>query len=149
VLGTLERDVDRLTHAVAVLDGSSARLERARTLHALGATLRRARHPAESRDPLAEALELSDRCGSARLSEQIRAELSAAGGRPRVTAVAGPASLTASERRVAELAAGGCTNKDIAQELFVTVKTVEAHLSRAYRKLGVSSRRDLGAALRG
>jgi DNA-binding NarL/FixJ family response regulator len=149
VLGTLERDPDRLAQAVAVLDGSSARLERARALHALGAALRRARRPAESREPLAEALDLSDRCGSVRLSEQVRTELYAAGGRPRVTAVAGPASLTASERRVAELAADGLTNKDIAQSLYVTAKTVEAHLSRVYRKLGVSSRRDLGSALTG
>jgi DNA-binding NarL/FixJ family response regulator len=149
VLGTLERDVDRLAQAVAALDGSSARLERARSLHALGGALRRARRPAESREPLAEALELSDRCGSVRLSEQVRAELYAAGGRPRVTAVAGPTSLTASERRVAELAATGRTNKEIAQALFVTVKTVEAHLSRAYRKLGVTTRREVGNALTG
>lgn len=149
VLGTLERDVDRLFGAVEVLEGSPARLERARALHALGATVRRVRRPAEARTLLAEALELSDLCGARLLSEQIRAELYAAGGRPRVTALAGPDSLTASELRVAELAAGGRTNKEIAQALFVTVKTVEAHLSRVYRKLGVSTRRDLASRLPG
>ena len=64
-------------------------------------------------------------------------------------AVAGVAALTASERRVADMAAGGSTNRDIAQALFVTPKTVEVHLSNAYRKLGIRSRRDLAAALAG
>ena len=63
--------------------------------------------------------------------------------------MAGVAALTASERRVADLAAGGSTNRDIAQALFVTPKTVEVHLSNAYRKLGIRSRRDLAAALAG
>ena len=56
-------------------------------------------------------------------------------------------SLTPSERRVADLAAAGRTNRDIAQELFVTPKTVEVHLSNAYRKLGIRSRRELAGAL--
>jgi DNA-binding NarL/FixJ family response regulator len=55
--------------------------------------------------------------------------------------------LTASERRIADLAAGGQTNRDIAQTLYVTPKTVEVHLCSAYRKLGIASRRDLARAL--
>ncbi|MGD9572699.1 MAG: helix-turn-helix transcriptional regulator, partial [Thermoleophilia bacterium] len=76
-------------------------------------------------------------------------ELYAAGARPRTPALAGAEALTASERRVAALAAEGRTNKEIAQALFVTLKTVEVHLSHAYRKLGIASRRELGAALGG
>lgn len=151
ILGTLQRErgVDRLHEAVAMLGRSSARLEHARALHALGAALRRARRPSDARDPLARALELAEHCGADGLGAQIRTELYAAGGRPRVSAVAGPAALTTSERRVAELAAAGRTNKDIAQALYVTVKTVEVHLSRTYRKLGISSRHELGPALSG
>ena len=83
------------------------------------------------------------------MAEQVRTELYAAGARPRSDAVAGVAALTASERRVADMAAGGATNRDIAQALFVTPKTVEVHLSNAYRKLGIRSRRDRAAALAG
>jgi DNA-binding NarL/FixJ family response regulator len=67
--------------------------------------------------------------------------------RPRTDARSGPGSLTASERRVADMAAAGETNRDIAQALYVTPKTVEVHLSNAYRKLGVRSRRELPEAL--
>jgi DNA-binding NarL/FixJ family response regulator len=81
------------------------------------------------------------------LAERARAELAAAGGRPRTTALKGVAALTASERRVADLAAEGQTNKDIAQALYVTPKTVEVHLSNTYRKLGIRSRRELLDAL--
>ena len=77
----------------------------------------------------------------------MRTELYAAGARPRTDALSGAAALTASERRVATLAAGGETNRDIAQTLYVTPKTVEVHLSNAYRKLGIRSRRELATAL--
>ena len=66
-----------------------------------------------------------------------------AGFRPRRNRVTGPDSLTPSELRVAALAAGGATNREIAQELFVTTKTVELHLSNVYRKLGVAGRQEL------
>ena len=79
--------------------------------------------------------------------ELARSELFATGARPRSTALAGPGALTASERRVAGLAADGASNRDIAQALYVTPKTVEVHLSNAYRKLGIRSRRELAAAL--
>jgi DNA-binding CsgD family transcriptional regulator len=149
VLGTLERaqGVERLRESVALLERSTAKLELAFALSGLGAALRRGRTPTEARDPLRRALELADRCDAKPLAEQARAELYAAGGRPRRTALTGVESLTASERRVAELAAEGRTNKEIAQALFVTLKTVELHLSHAYRKLGIRSRRELDAAL--
>ena len=63
------------------------------------------------------------------------------------TRSSGPGALTPSERRIAALAADGLTNRDIAQQLFVTPKTVEVHLSAVYRKLGIASRRALGSAL--
>ena len=81
------------------------------------------------------------------LAEDVRTELYATGARPRTTALSGAGALTASERRVAALAAEGSSNRDIAQTLFVTPKTVEVHLSNVYRKLGIRSRRELGAAL--
>jgi DNA-binding NarL/FixJ family response regulator len=96
---------------------------------------------------LAEALELAERCGAERLAEGLRTQLRAAGARPRRAALTGPESLTNSEREVARLAAGGASNRDIAQELFVTPKTVEVHLTNAYRKLGIRSRRELTGAL--
>jgi DNA-binding NarL/FixJ family response regulator len=92
-------------------------------------------------------LELAEVCGARPLAEQASTELYATGSRPRAAALRGPGALTAGERRVATLAAGGHTNRDIAQELFVTPKTVELHLSNAYRKLEIRSRRQLAAAM--
>jgi DNA-binding NarL/FixJ family response regulator len=151
VLGTLERDggLDHLAEAVEVVSGSPARLEHAKALVALGAGLRRARRPTEAREPLRQAIELAEACGARGLAEQAADELHAAGGRPRTKALTGIESLTASERRVASLAASGSSNRDIAQTLFVTPKTVELHLSNAYRKLGIRSRRELPAELAG
>jgi DNA-binding CsgD family transcriptional regulator len=147
VLGTLEDDPVRLEASVAALEGSIARLELAKSLAALGSARRRARQPAEARAPLRRALELAAACAAPALAEHVRTELYAAGARPRTDALAGVAALTASERRVADLAAAGETNRDIAQALYVTPKTVEVHLSNAYRKLGIRSRRELPAAL--
>jgi DNA-binding NarL/FixJ family response regulator len=79
--------------------------------------------------------------------QEVAYELHAAGGRPRTKHSRGPAALTPSERRVTERAAAGKTNRDIAEALFVTPKTVERHLSSAYRKLGVSSRHELADKL--
>ena len=87
-------------------------------------------------------------CGAKPLAERARTELLATGARPRRLALQGTEALTPSERRVTELAAGGLTNRQIAQELFVTMATVETHLRHAFRKLDVSSRGQLGAALR-
>ena len=81
------------------------------------------------------------------LADRARTELYATGARPRREALAGIDALTASERRVADLAAAGRTNREIAQELFVTPKTVEVHLSSTYCKLGIDGRRELADAL--
>jgi DNA-binding NarL/FixJ family response regulator len=92
-------------------------------------------------------MELAHRCGATPLADRAELELRAAGGRPRRRAGIGSDALTASERRVAELAAGGASNKEIAQSLFVTLRTVELHLSNAYNKLQIRSRHELAAAL--
>jgi DNA-binding CsgD family transcriptional regulator/Flp pilus assembly protein TadD len=149
VLGTLEGDegLDRLREAVEVLDGSTARLEHAKAFAALGSALRRARKPTDAREPLRRALELADVCGADALAEHVRTELYATGTRPRREALSGVESLTPSERRVVDLAADGRTNREVAQELYVTPKTVEVHLTNAYRKLGIRSRRELEQAL--
>jgi DNA-binding CsgD family transcriptional regulator len=133
----------RLTAALEVLEPSSARLEHARVLVDLGATFRAAGQRTAAREPLLEGLTRAARCGATAVERRARAELAAIGVRPRTTERSGEDSLTPSERRVAELAAGGDTNREIAQTLFVTEKTVETHLGRAFRKLDISSRRQL------
>ena len=149
VLGTAERDdgLDHLREAVEVLEESPARLEHARALHALGVATRLARKPSDAREPLYRALELASVCGATALEERVRTELQATGARPRREALSGVGALTPSERRVADLAAVGRSNRDIAQELFVTPKTVEVHLSNTYRKLDIRGRRELVGAL--
>jgi DNA-binding CsgD family transcriptional regulator len=148
-IGTIEREegIERLREAAAVVEGSSAKLEHAKCLFALGSALRRSRKPTDAREPLRQALELAFVCGAAGLAEEIRTELHATGVRPRTEALSGPAALTAKERKVAAMAAEGATNRDIAQSLYVTPKTVEVHLTNAYRKLGIRSRRELAGAL--
>jgi DNA-binding CsgD family transcriptional regulator len=151
VLGTILRTdgIEQLEEACGLLENAPARLEHAKALAALGGALRRARKPTEAREPLRRALELADVCGAQPLAAHIRAEIYATGARPRSSALGGVLSLTTSERRVADLAAGGQTNRDIAQALYVTPKTVEVHLTNAYRKLGIGSRRELARALAG
>ena len=146
VLGD-QRGEESLRDAAAVLGGSICKLEHARALVELGATLRRTGHRREARDPLRSGLEQARICGAAPLATRAEEELRATGASPRDVIRAGVDVLTASERRVAQLAAGGMTNKQIAQTLFVTVKTVETHLHRAYQKLDVSSRAQLALAL--
>jgi DNA-binding CsgD family transcriptional regulator len=142
-----EGGIGLLTESVEILRDSPARLELARSLTDLGAALRRANRRSDARDPLREALELSTRCGATALAERALEELASSGAKPRRVMLSGVESLTPSEVRVARLAAGGMGNREIAQELFVSVKTVETHLGSAYRKLDISSRRDLPAAL--
>jgi DNA-binding CsgD family transcriptional regulator len=132
-----------LQAALETLEASPARLEQGRVLVDLGATLRAGRQRSAAREPLLNGLALAARCGARSLERRARAELAAIGVRPRVAERAGADSLTPSERRVAELAAEGETNREIAQTLFVTEKTVETHLGRAFRKLDVTSRRQL------
>jgi DNA-binding CsgD family transcriptional regulator len=136
-----------LDEAVIVLDGSPARLVRAEALVELGAALRRARRDIDARPPLREALELARRCGAVGLAKVAFDELAATGERVRRYTPIGVESLTPSQRRVAELAAGGMTNRQIAQTLFLTVKTIESHLAAAYDTLGIRSRQQLPDAL--
>ena len=142
-----KRGIELLRQAVRVLEGSAARLEHARAMSDLGAALRRAGQRAESREILRPALDLAHRCGALALTERTRTELIAAGGRPRRPVLSGLDSLTPSERRVAQLAAAGLPNRDIAQHLFITTRTVEGHLTHAYQKLDITSREQLPAAI--
>ena len=139
--------LDLLCEAVEVTEGSPSRLEHAKALAALGVAFRRARRPADAREPLRHALELATLGGAAGLATRVLAELATCGGRPRRTRLTGVASLTPSERRVADLAAAGGSNHDIAQTLFVTPKTVEVHLSSTYRKLQIPGRAGLPGLL--
>jgi DNA-binding CsgD family transcriptional regulator len=113
----------------------------------LGAALRRSNYRVAAREHLYAGLDLADRCGAERLAARAEDELRASGARPRRRAVSGPNAMTASEGRVARMAARGMSNRDIAQALFVTAKTVENQLGSAYRKLGIRSRDELGSAL--
>jgi DNA-binding CsgD family transcriptional regulator len=138
-----------LREAVEVLAPSPARLEYARVLVDLGASLRRRNERSSARELLRQGVEIALACGATALVERGNEELAATGARPRKIVPTGVDSLTASERRVAQLAAEELSNKEIAQSLFVTVKTVEVHLSNVYRKLQIASRRQLASALVG
>ena len=142
-----DREESLLSEAVSVLEGSSARLEHARALVELGSSVRRAGRRGAAREHLRAGYELARRCGSAVLLERAGHELAAAGVRLRRPALSGRDALTPSERRVAEMAARGMSNPQIAQALFVTRKTIEMHLGRAYRKLEVTGREQLASAL--
>ncbi len=134
-----------LEEAVGLLEASPARLEWANASLSLGAALRRRGQAVAARPHLARAAELATACGATGVASSAVAELRVAGGRTRQRAVSGMDSLTPSERRAAELAVSGRSNRAIAQELYVTPKTVEVHLSNAYRKLGIASRGELAA----
>ena len=142
-----ERGLELLEEAVHVLTNSPAKLEHAKARTELGAALRRANRRAEARHHLRRAIELASICGAAPVAAQGETELLATGARPRRVALSGVDSLTPSEQRIAELAAGGSTNRQIAQALFITQRTVEVHLTSIYRKLTISSRAQLAAAL--
>jgi DNA-binding CsgD family transcriptional regulator len=142
-----ERGLELLRESLSVLEPSPARLEHARTLAEYGAALRRANRRAEAREPLRAALEWARPAGALAIARRAHEELEATGEKLRPLLEGGIESLTPSERRVAALAAEGHTNREIAQSLFLSIKTVEGHLSNAYRKLDVSSRRELSAVL--
>jgi DNA-binding CsgD family transcriptional regulator len=141
--------VPLLEDAVEVLCESPAALEYARALVDLGTALRHAGERARARECLREGLDLASRCGARGVADRARAELVIAGARPRRDALRGRDALTASELRIARMAAEGMTNRQIAQALFVTAKTVETHLRHAFEKLDVDSRTQLGALLDG
>ncbi len=142
-----EEALPLLQEAIAILEPSSAKLELARALLELGALLNRTGRRREARGAARRAIDLADGCGAVPLAAAARAELQAGPGRPARTELTGPNALTAAERRVCRQAADGQTNREIAQSLFVTEKTVERHLSSAYQKLGIRSRHQLATAI--
>ena len=119
--------------------------ELARTLRAQGMVLRRDKQKAAAKSALEQALGSFERLGAVLWAESTKAELDRVGLRP--AAPVGVNDMTATEARVAELVAAGHTNREVASELFMSPKTVEAHLSRIYRKLGVRSRAELAHKL--
>ena len=136
-----------LEAAVATLENGTAKLELARVTCELGADLRRSGERSAARDVLRRAHALAAECGATRLANRTRDELSRSGARLIREPVSGLEALTPSEVRVAELAAEGLTNREVAQALFVSEKTVETHLGRVYRKLDIKSRHALPGAL--
>lgn len=139
--------IELLRAAVETLGDTRARLQHGEALLEYGAALRRANFRKDAREPLREALEITHRCGAAPLEERARTELAATGARPRKAVFTGVESLTPSELRVARLAAEGRTNREIAQALTVTAKTVETHMRHVFQKLDVSRRTELAGAL--
>jgi DNA-binding CsgD family transcriptional regulator len=139
--------IELLQQSVAALEHSPMRLELAHSLTELGAALRRAGTPTAARQPLRQALDLAARCGATPLAERAREEALATGARPRKPWISGVHALTPSELRVARLAAQAMRNRDIAQALFITTKTVSDHLSNAYRKLNIDNRDQLASAM--
>jgi DNA-binding CsgD family transcriptional regulator len=136
-----------LSESCELLARSPARLELARSLVELGAALRRGNQRTAARERLRQGLDLAQSCGAERLAARAEEELRASGARPRRRRVSGADALTPSEARVARMAAAGMSNREIAQSLFVTPKTVENQLGRVYAKLGASGREALPEAL--
>jgi DNA-binding CsgD family transcriptional regulator len=142
-----EAQLQTLKRATEELGRSQSRLEYAEALCDYGAALRRANRRSEARAPLREARQLARGARAKPLHDRAVQELRATGERIGRTDATGVDALTASEQRIASMAATGASNHDIAQALFVTVKTVETHLGHVYQKLGVTGRRQLAHAL--
>lgn len=136
-----------LEEAMALVEGTPRRPVRVRVLASYGASLRRAGRTEEARRVLYRVLDDAEQMGMERLRARAQDELVTAGGRPRRTRLSGPTSLTDAQRQVADLVASGCTNREVAEQLFVSIKTVETHLAAVYRKLGISRRDELAPAL--
>lgn len=146
LVGPPDERLGWMTRAVEVLEDSETRLDYAYALHALGRAQREAGSDGSS-ETLRAALDLAEQCGGRALARLALAELHAAGSRPRRPRLEGPESLTEREAHIAELAGSGMTNGEIAKHLVVTPRTVAFHLGNVYRKLGISGRRELTAAL--
>lgn len=147
LVGNDERTIPLLHDACATLVRSQAPVEHARALTDLGAALRRTNQRAQAREHLRVALDIAVSTGAASLVQRAHTELEATGARARMPLRSGVDALTPSERRIAQLAAAGQTNATIAQNLFVTIKTVEMHLTSTYRKLAIVSRNQIAAAI--
>jgi DNA-binding NarL/FixJ family response regulator len=139
--GELDAAAETLAHALREHDRSPVPFERARTLLAFGQVSRRLKRKRDAREALQQALAIFQQLSADAWARQVEAELQ------RVAVRRAPDDLSATELRVARLAAAGLTNRAIAGEVFVTQKAVEANLARAYRKLGIRSRAQLGRAL--
>ena len=140
-------DLNELEKVAAIYERIDARHDLAATLLEIGATLRRQRQPGAARAPLRRALDLACANGARPLAARAEHELRAAGARPRRDRITGRDALTASERRVAELAIDGMTNRQIAETLFITRRTVDSHLEHVFRKLGIHARSALQDAM--
>jgi DNA-binding NarL/FixJ family response regulator len=139
--------VEALEEAVEVLARSPARLEHARAMVLHGAGLRRRGKVTAARDRLRAGYDAAAALGATVIAERARLELSAVGVRPRRARLSGLESLTPAELRVASAAADGMTNREIAESLFLSLRTVETHLTHTYQKLGIEARKELAAAL--
>lgn len=143
-----ETGIALLTESVARLSASPARAEHARAEFMLGAALLDAGDSRGAREHLRTSADLAQSCGALALAKAARRRLVAAGGRMREITASPVDLLTGTERKVATLAAAGGGNREIAESLFVTVRTVETHLTSVYRKLGLAQRADLASVLR-
>ncbi len=145
-LGIVHQDVDVLRDSERLLSSTPFRLDRAHTLVELGAVQRRKGQRAAAIEPLTAGMDLAHKCGASALADRARNELLACGSRPRRLARTGRDALTASELRVARMAADGMSNRQIAQALFITMRTVTTHLGHAYQKLDIDSRGQLNSS---
>jgi DNA-binding CsgD family transcriptional regulator len=145
--GSQRRGLDLLGEAVNALEDSGALLEHARSLVEHGAALACAGQADAGRNALRRGLDLASACGAQALTGRARNELIAAGGKPRRERSSGADALTASERRIAQMAAAGMSNRHIAEALFVTMNTVGKHLTHVYGKLNIASRAQLADSL--
>jgi DNA-binding NarL/FixJ family response regulator len=133
--------------ALSMAAGTSAALESVRARLELGSALAYMGRRTEARDALRPALADADEIGAVLLAQRARRELVATGLRPRRAALEGTGALTPRQRQVCELAGAGKGNRAIAQELFLSIKTVETHLAAGFRKLGVTTRAELALQL--
>lgn len=142
-----DHGIELAEEAIRVLAAAPVPLIRATALVELGQMLRHARRAADAREPLRAGLAIARRYGAVALARRAAEELEASGEKLRRFTPIGTETLTASERRVAVLAARGMKNREIAATLHVATKTVESHLHAAYDKLGIRSRHNLAKAL--
>lgn len=145
--GIIHDDLDTLTESVEVLADSPARLEQARARFHLGLALHARDRSEDARAQLRQTYRLARECGADALVERSGEAITRAGGRRPRAPRTGAALLTARQRRIAELAADGRTNRQIAEEQYLTLRTVEHHLTGVYQVLGIDRREELAAAL--